>query len=339
MMNFDWQSFLLPFGAQFEQELLIHFGQLEQERQATLQQLPIVTALSDMGLIKVSGVEAEKFLQGQFTNDIRQVTLEQSQLSAWCNAKGRMLVNFRIFQREAAYYLLLPRQCLEFTLKKLAMYVLRADVKLEAVNDSLWGIGIAGGNASEIVQTCLGASPPISLNASVTVEQTTVLQIQKLPPRYILVTEKPASIWECLAKQARSVGTIQWRLLDILAGIPQILPATGDAFVPQMVNYQELGGVNFKKGCYTGQEVVARMQYLADLKRRMYLARINTTTLPQPGDALYVANQEASVGTIVNAQFESDETAVVLAVIVIEEAKTNEIHWLTPQGEVLKLSD
>jgi folate-binding protein YgfZ len=142
-----------------------------------------------------------------------------------------------------------------------------------------------------------------------------------------------------LAKQARSVGTVQWQLLNILAGIPQILPATREAFVPQMVNYQELGGINFKKGCYTGQEVVARMQYLADLKRRMYLARINTTTLPEPGDPLYVANQATSVGTIVNAQFESNETAVVLAVIVIDEAKTHEIHWLRPQGEVLELSD
>jgi len=336
MMDFNWQSFLSPLGAQFKEDLLTHFGQLEQERQATLQQQPIVTALSDFGFIKVSGGEAEKFLQGQFTNDIRQVTPAQSQLSAWCNAKGRMLANFRIFQREAAYYLLLPRQCIEFTLKKLAMYVLRADVKLEAMNDSLWGIGIAGHNASEIVQTCLGASPPTSLNASATVEQTTVLQIAGISPRYLLITEKPASFWECLTKQARSVGVIQWQLLDILAGIPQILPATCEAFVPQMVNYQELDGINFKKGCYTGQEVIARMQYLTDLKRRMYLARINTTTLPQPGDALYVA--EASVGTIVNAQFESDETAVVLATIVIDETKSNQIHWLTPQGEVLKLS-
>lgn len=339
MMNFDWQGFLLPFGAEFEDDLLIHFGQLEQERQATLQQHTIVTAISDMGLIKVSGVDAPKFLQGQFTNDIGQITPEQSQLSAWCNAKGRMLVNFRIFQREDAYYLLLPRQCLEFTLKKLTMYVLRADVKLEAVNDGLWGIGIAGANGSEIIQTGLGISPPTSLNATVTAEQTTVLQIGGVPPRYLLVTDKPASIWECLAKQARSVGTVQWQLLNILAGIPQILPATREAFVPQMVNYQELGGINFKKGCYTGQEVVARMQYLADLKRRMYLARINTTTLPEPGDPLYVANQATSVGTIVNAQFESNETAVVLAVIVIDEAKTHEIHWLRPQGEVLELSD
>ncbi|EDN70148.1 Glycine cleavage T protein [Beggiatoa sp. PS] len=116
------------------------------------------------------------------------------------------------------------------------------------------------------------------------------------------------------------------------------MPVTAEEFVPQMVNYQAIGGVSFKKGCYTGQEIVARMQYLGTLKRRMYLARINTNTPPQPGDALYVNNNEQNVGKIVNAQIHPNGGVVVLAIIQISH-ETKEIFLQDQPDKYLQLMD
>ncbi len=329
-MRKKWKLYLQENNAQFENNTLIRFGSADEERSL---HGDIISDLSHFGLIKVSGDEAEKFLQGQLTNDVRQVTDNQSQLSAWCSIKGRIIVNFRLFKRDKAYYLFLPQESLAATLKRLQMYVLRAAVKLEEVSDSLVCIGISGSNSTEILTDCLGFAPPTEINGSLTQDQVTVLQIPGIQTRYLVFTENPQNLWQCAT--AQPAGAAAWQLLDILAGLPQIIPATSDSFVPQMVNYEALGGVNFKKGCYTGQEIVARLQYLGTLKRRMYLAKIETTSLPQPGDALYVS--EENVGKIVNAARHPDGGAIVLAVIKISSADSNEIQLQS--GECLQFME
>ncbi|RKZ84882.1 MAG: folate-binding protein [Candidatus Parabeggiatoa sp. nov. 1] len=336
-MTETWTQYLQKAGARFENHTVIHFGQPDEERQQALHG-DIIADLSHLGLIKVTGNDANKFLQGQFTNDVRQVTAKHSQLSAWCSSKGRIQFNFRLFQRDNAYYLLLPRESIESMLKRLRMYVLRANVTLEEVSENLPHFAVAGINSTQILTDCLGFAPPPEMDASLTLNQITVLHIPGPQPRYLVFSETPQNMWECAAKTVRPVGASAWQLLDILAGLPQIVPATAEEFVPQMVNYQTIGGVNFKKGCYTGQEIVARMQYLGTLKRRMYLAKINTdSSLPQPGDALYVATGEQSVGKIVNAQTHPDGGAVALAVIQINSAKTEDIYWQSQQRERLQL--
>lgn len=296
----------------------------------------MISNLSNFGLIKVTGNDAETFLQGQFTNDVRQVTDKHSQLSALCSPKGRVIVNFRLFKRDNAYYLLLPKDSLATSLKRLQMYVLRAKAKLEDASESLYAIGIAGADSTQILIDCLGFAPPTEVDASLTVEKITVLKVPDNQARYIVLTETPDNISACGEKTA---DESEWQLLDILAGLPQILPATSEAFVPQMLNYDILNGISFKKGCYTGQEIVARMQYLGSLKRRMYLAKIETAQLPQPGDALYISTNEQSVGKIVNASTHPDGGAIVLAVIKIAEADAHEIHWQSQQGDCLQLLD
>jgi folate-binding protein YgfZ len=278
----------------------------------------MICNLSHFGLIKVSGDDAVTFLQGQFTNDVRQVTDTHSQLSAMCSPKGRIIVNFRLFKRDNAYYLLLPKDSLAATLKRLQMYVLRAKVKLEDANESLFPIGIVGNTQF------------------LTVENLTIFKVPDTQPRYIVITDTPEKI---LASGEKTINESEWQRLDILAGLPQVVSATKEAFIPQMLNYDILNGISFKKGCYTGQEVVARMQYLGKLKRRMYLAKIETSQLPQPGDALYISSDEQSVGKIVNASFHLDGGAIVLAVIKIAEAEAHEVHWQSQQGECLQLLD
>ena len=274
----------------------------------------MITNLSYLGLIKITGDDAETFLQGQFTNDVRQVTDKNSQLSAMCSPKGRVIVNFRLFKRDNAYYLLLPKDSLAATLKRLQMYVLRSKVKLEDASDNLYPIGISG--STQIL----------------TAENLTILKVAD--NQHIVITDKPEQF-----SDEKMANESEWQRLNILAGLPQIVPATNEAFVPQMLNYDILGGISFKKGCYTGQEIVARMQYLGTLKRRMYLAKIETAQLPQPSDALYISSDEQSVGKIVNASFDTDGNAIVLAVIKIAQAETDEIHWQSQQGESLQLLD
>ncbi len=334
----QWQRYLQQNGAQFEENVVLHFGSPVIERQAALQS-DILTDLSYFGIIKISGSDAAKFLQGQLTNDVLQVNTDQSQLSAWCNPKGRIIVNFRLFKRQDAYYLFLPQASVEMTLKRLRMYVLRAAVQLEEVSHQFVRLGIAGEQSVSLIADSLNCTPPTSINASLTLETATIIRVQGVQPRYLLFTETPQTLWSRLAQSAHPVGAAIWQCLDILAGLPQIVPATSEEFVPQMINYSLIGGVSFNKGCYTGQEIVARMQYLGTLKRRMYLAKIDTTSLPQPGNALYVSNEPQSVGKIVNAQWHPHGGVVVLAVIQITQAEQNEVYWQTPPSEKLHWLD
>ncbi len=337
-MTETWNQYLQQAGAQFKDNAITNFGQPNEERKLALHS-DIVTDLGYFGLIKVSGSEAEKFLQGQSTNDVRQVTTTHSQLNAFCSPKGRIIVNFRLFQRGDAYYLLLPLESVAAILKRLQMYVLRAAVKLEDYSDNLLRIGIAGANSSQILADCFGYAPPKEINASFTTDQITVLQVPGIQPRYVIFSETMVELWQYISKTANPVGAATWQLLDILSGIPQIVPATAEEFVPQMVNYAKIDGVSFKKGCHTGQEVVARMQYLGSLKRQMYLAKIANITLPQAGDELYISTDEQNVGKVVNAQVHPDGGVIILAVIKIECVETSAIHLLHQQGAKLQFLD
>ena len=338
MMIEQWQAYLQQHGAQFEEQVVLHFGSPELERQAALSG-NILTDLSDYSVIKVSGSDATKFLQGQLTNDIGQVNVNQSQLTAWCNPKGRVIVNFRLFKRQDAYYLFLPQAGVEMTLKRLRMYILRSAVQLTDVSEQLIRLGIAGEESTALIAANLNCTLPTTINASLTLDTTTVIRVPGISPRYLLFTETPQTLWSQLAQAARPVGTAIWQWLDILAGLPQIIPAISEEFVPQMINYALIGGISFKKGCYTGQEIVARMQYLGTLKRRMYLARIDSTSLPQPGDALYVSSEAESIGKIVNAQWHPQGGVVVLAVIQITHAQQDKIYWPTANGDQLQYLD
>lgn len=338
MINQKWLSYLQQVGAQFEGEAISQVGESALSLLQILQG-EVITDLSRFGVIKISGADAEKFLQGQFTNDVRQVKVTQSQLSAWCSPKGRIIVNFRLFKRDDnAYYLWLPRVNVETTLKGLRGYVLRSKVVLEEVSESWLRMGVAGVNSTALLSAGLGhQTVPTTVDICMSLESVTVLQIHGLTPRYVVLGNDLVimqRLWEAMSQQAQPVGSATWGLLDILAGVPQILPATTDKFVPQMVNYQTLGGVSFTKGCYPGQEVVARLQYLAELKRRMYVVRFDTTTLAVPGMEVYVANEEVSVGTLVNVETHPDGGIIALAVLSISFME-NQATFRLATGEPL----
>ena len=161
----------------------------------------------------------------------------------------------------------------------------------------------------------------------------TVIRLEEERYEIAVPRDKAAGFMEALEAGAERSGA-SWDLLDIRAGIPVITAATQEAFVPQMVNLDVLGGVSFEKGCYPGQEIVARMHYRGTLKQRMYLAHVEGTEQPQPGDKLYSpAFGEQSSGTIVNAAAAPDGGSDVLAVVQIAAGGTNsEVHWKNPAG-------
>ena len=192
-----WNQYLRQAKAQFANNVVVNFEQPAEEQKQALHG-DIVTDLSHFGLIKVSGADAEKFLQGQSTNDVRQVTAKHSQLNAFCSPKGRIIVNFRLFRRDDAYYLFLPQESVAAILKRLQMYVLRAAVKLEDYSDNLLCIGVAGTNSSQILADCLGHAPPAEVNASFTTEQITVLQVPGIQPCYLIFSETMPELWQCI---------------------------------------------------------------------------------------------------------------------------------------------
>ncbi len=291
----------------------------------------LTTDLSYLGLIKVTGADAQQLLQGQFTNDITKVNSEQHQLSALCSHKGRIIVSFRVFQHEAAFYLLLPNESLTSVIKRLQMYVLRSAVKIEDASDNLTRIGISGINSEQILTDCL-FTPPTEIDTNITKDTITILKIAGTIPRYIIIGENIPV--ESLTKLANLEDSQTWQLLDILAGLPTVGLAITEEFVPQMVNYDKINGVSFKKGCYTGQEIIARLHYLGETKRQLYIAKIDSNEVPQAGDDLQ-ANEEKA-GKIVNVAPHPKGGFLILASLIIKNVEANDIHW---QQKALQLID
>jgi hypothetical protein len=339
IMNDDWKNFLAQQGAVFEGSRVVHFGDAQAERREALQ-AHILCDLSHLGLIGVSGDEAQSFLQNQFCNDVRLVTPELSQLNGYCNPKGRALAVFRLFQREGRYYLRLPAEILDATLSRLRMFVLRSKVTLENASPALARMGYAGPEAEQRLAAAVGAAPA-AVNGVVHHGGLTIMRIPGPHARFEIYGDTAAlsTLWNRLKSDARPVGQGAWNLLDIHAGIPEIVTATREEFVPQMINLHSIDGLSFKKGCYPGQEIVARTYYLGKLKRRMYRAHIDTAAVPQPGDALVAEGSESGqgVGQIVRAEPAPDGGVEVLAVIEIASAEGRRVSLAKEPGAALAL--
>jgi hypothetical protein len=324
----------------FDNGRVLHFGNPDSERRAAADS-DILADLSHLALLRAEGAEAQTFLQGQLSNDIRQVSEARTQLSAYCNPKGRMLAIFHIIQRGEAYYLQLPAELAESTLKRLRLFILRAKVKLEPADAELARIGLSGPRADALLRGLLGNAPANAYDC-LTVGEVTVIRLPGPHARFELLAP-PARlipIAQALATHTTRVGAGPWAWLDIMAGIPAILPGTVEEFVPQMANLELVGGVSFNKGCYPGQEIVARMHYLGRLKQRLYRAHVTAPSAPRPGDKLYAPGSgEQAAGQVVDAQAAPAGGQDLLAVIQIEAVIRGELRLGGLEGEKLALRD
>ena len=326
-MKLEWKEFLQNAGAEFNEDCVASFGNPERERRIA-HTGELFCDLSHFGIIAAYGEDATEFLQAQFTNDISQVDETHTQLSALCSPKGRMLCSFRIFRREQTYYLVLPYELLEAALSRLRMFVLRSRVTLEDASDALIGIGASGNKMVEQLANISGSLPQ-NVDDAIEFKDYTIIRVAGLTPRYEIygLLEAMKKLWQALDVHATPVGADVWELLNIQAGIPVITAASIDAYVPQMANLHLVNGVSFTKGCYPGQEIVARMHYLGKLKRRMYRIGFDAREKPATGTPLVTESSTESqdIGTILSAQQSPDGKYEALAVIQTQDAENSKL--------------
>jgi len=343
-MNEQWKQYLESQGAILttDGEHVEHFGQLTQE-QSAMASGDIITPITEMAYIHATGDDAKTFLQGQLTNDIGLITPQLSQLSGYCNPKGRLLALFRITQHSDGYRLHLPSSLLERTLKRLKMFVLMAKVTLEASSPESIHIGIAGSGVIEQLKQQFNNLPDDENGVS---EENgiTIIRHPGNQPRFELIGDQNSiqALWSVLSPSLTTIGSSAWQLLEINAAQPQVVAETVEMFIPQMLNLHVINGVNFKKGCYPGQEVVARLHYRGKLKRHMHIAQFQADTCPMPGAPLYPANGDSgvqSVGNVVLAQPISSNEYRALCVIANDFTVENGVCLQLDTKTALKLHD
>lgn len=299
-----------------------HFGDRDAESNAALAG-DAVFDLRHLALVAVDGEDAVDFLQGQLTNDVRAVADTRAQWSAWCSPKGRVLTCLLVFHHAGRLHLELPRSLVDATIRRLRMFVLRARVAFEDVSDATARIGAVGDAVEACLTNALGPLPD-AIGETVEAGELTVIRLPGPRARYQIVGTPAgvARLWDACRRVAVPAGADAWERLDIEAGIANIYPATSDAFVPQMINLDRTDGVSFTKGCYVGQEIVARTQHLGRIKRRMYRARLHgSVSGVAPGDTLEGTVDHASLrAQVVSVQATSDGDFELLAVMPIEQA-------------------
>ena len=295
-----------------------------------------VLALAQSGMIRAHGADTRAFLQGQLSNDLRLLTPERAQLSSYNSPKGRMLAVLHLLADGDDVLIELHQSVLAATLKRLRMFVLRSKVVLEDSGSTMPVLGVSGPRAADLLRAQELPVPELPLQTA-RVRDLIVLRRLGDAPRYSI--HGPASSVDALraAWHAQPRGDAQdWQRFDIVAGVPTVFAETADHFVPQMANLDRLGGISFEKGCYTGQEIVARLHYLGQLKRRMFTGRVEGLGEVTPGTAVYDAGETQAVGEVV--QSAPDAGGCLLSVVLqINHAESAHLRVGTVDGTRLSL--
>lgn len=269
----------------------------------------IVSPLRHFSLLRFRGTQTKAFLQGQLTCDVDRINTTQGQFGGYCTPQGRLLANFLLLPASEGYLMYLPADIADTLAQRLRKFILRAQVTIE-VEQALALLGIAGPGAAALAQQELGAPP----NGSLALARHADAHVVRLPGDAFLVfspADAMAALWERMTKGALPAGARCWNWVQIEAGLPWITAATQDQFLPQMIGLDAMGGVSFDKGCYTGQEIVARSRYLGEIKRRLYRGR--TPARVQPADKLLADGTPC--GVVLNAVAVPGEESHFLAVV------------------------
>ena len=284
------------------------------------------TRLASFGLIEVSGSDARSFLHNQLSNDLLHLAPDQAQWTAYCSPKGRMLAGFLAWcATPERIYLACDRALVPGLVKRLRMFVLRAKAVIDDASERFEFSGVIG-----------EAGDHVPLRLALTDDAMRIdLPAVDGQRRALIVAPVPAP---AAAASAVSGDETVWKAMMIAAGEVWLTPATQDQFVPQMVNFDAIGGISFKKGCYPGQEVVARAHYRGAVKRRMYPARVKGTA--SAGQPLFAGGADAQeCGMIANASVLADGFCAVLAVVPIQSRLEANIHLAAVDGPALVFLD
>ena len=287
----------------------------------------MVAALTHLGVLAVSGADAENFLHNQLTNDVLELTPGAMHLGGYCSPKGRLLATLLIWKSNDGVMLVMPRELLPGIQKRLQMFVLRSKVTIADVSEQTVLIGAAVPDLQEI-----GFSETDGLNAT----WPSAAGLQRA--LWMGPVESAMHLWNTLSRTLTPTSASYWRWLDIRAGLPMVVEATREQFVPQMVNFDLVGGVNFRKGCYPGQEIVARSQYLGKLKRRMLLASTQAEVAAAGMEIFSEADPGQPCGLVVNAEKNPEGRWDLLVEIKLEAAQTP-VHLGAANGQLLQFSE
>lgn len=298
-----------------------------------------VSALNYLSLIQVSGEDAANFLHNQLSNDVEHLPQSEARLAAYCSPKGRMLASLFYWKTSEGIFLQIPSSIQSAIQKRLQMFVLRAKAKLINVSDDYINLGLGGKAAGPSLLRWF-PQLPLDVYAKVDNEAGTLIRVNDAfgHARYQWIVKKGVfeDKWPVLQEELQALDASLWRRCEILAGIAQISDKTQEQFVPQMVNFELIGGVNFKKGCYPGQEIVARSQYLGKLKRRMSIASIPSTDVQAAMEVFSARDPGQPCGMIVNAELDRDAGSICLVELKVSDQEAGEIHLGSAEGPKLK---
>jgi folate-binding protein YgfZ len=337
-MNEAWSSRLLARGARVESGVVHDFGDPEGELAATASG-SVLADLSHLAILAFDGDDARAFLHAQLSCDVETLPDGAAAYGAYCTPKGRVLANFLLWHEPDGFRMLLSSALLPAIQKRLRTYVLRSRVEIRDRSNDLVALGASGPAAPQALTSLVNDPPSGALRLSRR-ERCTVIALPGAE-RFLLVVpgELAPQIWDRLSQRLKPVGTPGWEWLEISNGLPWITPATQDEFVPQMANLELIGGVDFRKGCYPGQEIIARTQHLGQTTRRLFRAHIRSDVSPAPGQALYSEDLgEQAVGTIVNAAPAPGGGFDVLAVVRTASAAGADVRLGSPSGAPLRFS-
>jgi folate-binding protein YgfZ len=349
-MNELWTAELLRLGANFNDGRIADFGDARGELGA-IAGGPVICDLSHEGLILAAGDDAAGFLQGQFSNDVLALAEGGVQWNSWSSPKGRMLVSLLVWKGTQGWFLQLPRGLLGAIQKRLQMYVLRAKVKLEDVSATWVRFGLAAHSVDALeanIRAVFGDIPGAAME-SVHADGARLIRLSANRFEIIARPERGIALWAAFTTGsgagggARPVGAAVWDGLAIREGIITILAETQESFVAQMANFELIGGVNFRKGCYAGQEIVARTQYRGILKKRMVRIHgdlVAGEALPMPGASVYAAEfGEQSAGVIANVAPVAEGGFEALVVAQLDSIRANSLRRDRPDGPLLDILD
>ena len=291
--------------------------------------------LSHEGVLAVRGADAGKFLQGQLTCNINYLSDTQASLGARCTQKGWMQSSFRIVLEGDGVLLAMAGELLEPQLADLKKYAVFSKSKLTDESASWVRFGLDHGDAA---LSSLGLELPANTDSVARHEGLIAIRVSPNRAELWVPADQADGIKGKLSAQLIEGELNQWLLGQIRAGIGQVMPSTRELFIPQMLNLQAVGGVSFKKGCYTGQEIVARMQYLGKLKRRLHRVQLDASELPEPGTLLFAPSHGSSIGEVVLAA-RAEKNIELLAVLQAEAADAGDLHLGTAEGPALHLLD
>lgn len=295
--------------------------------------------IAGRSFISVTGADALTFLQGQLTGDLRLLgNGDRCQLTAYCTLKGRVIAQFAAFPIEGGYLLQLSAELADPVARRLQMFVMRSQVKVARVDDQWNAFGIWGEETAAHVAPAGAALPPAAFDCRVAGDRV-LARMPGAPPRFQLIAqaELTAGLLEALTASAVSLPPAAWRLAEIRDGLPTVCTVTSETFLPQMLNLDLLGGIAFDKGCFVGQEVIARIKYLGKVKRRMY--RALTDADAAAGDRIESPQSKSAqgAGTVVDA-CRNEQGRVELLVVLEHTAAAGTVTLGSTDGATLEVA-